>query len=81
MADLTNICEAVTAWGVLLLFLCDLQVYACLKLAVSDFNDDIQNSTEWRVTLVHKGQSVELNIPMLVNVKNTSSWLLFQVAW
>jgi hypothetical protein len=72
VADLTNICEAVTAWAVLLLFICDLQIYTCLKLAVSDFSDDIHNSSE---------QRVELNIAMVVNVKNISSWLWFKVAW
>jgi hypothetical protein len=72
VADLSNICEAVTAWAVLLLFLCGLQIYTCLKLTVSDFSDDVQNSS-----LVHKTQSVELNILMVVNVKNTSSWLWF----
>jgi len=52
VADLTNICEAVTVWAVLLLFICDMQIYICLKLVVSDFSDDIQNSTERRVILV-----------------------------
>jgi len=32
---------------------------------------------EGNFSLVHKGQSVELNILMVLNVKNTSSWLWF----